>query len=88
VSEEDVACLSPDDPRFTPREAAALRFAELFAADHLAIGDHVLADLGRHFSAAEVVELGMFAALMLGSGRLTRVLRAYEDDDRAPVLDR
>ncbi|WP_432199083.1 carboxymuconolactone decarboxylase family protein [Streptomyces sp. bgisy027] len=86
VSEEDVACLSSDDPRFTAREAAALRFAELFAIDHLAVDDAVLGELHRHFTAAEIVELGMFAALMLGSGRLARVLRAYEDDDRPPVV--
>jgi alkylhydroperoxidase family enzyme len=88
VSDQDVACLSADDPRFTPREAAALRFAELFATDHRAIDDQVLAGLGRHFSAAEIVELGMFTALMLGAGRLAGVLRAYEDDDQAPVLGR
>ncbi|WP_046259493.1 carboxymuconolactone decarboxylase family protein [Streptomyces sp. WM6386] len=86
VSEEEVACLSADDPRFTAREAAALRFAELFAIDHLAVDDVVLGELNRHFTAAEIVELGMFAALMLGSGRLVRVLRAYEDDDRPPVI--
>ncbi|MGX1675503.1 carboxymuconolactone decarboxylase family protein [Streptomyces sp. NPDC055400] len=86
VSEEDVACLSADDPRYTAKEAAALRFAELFAMDHLAIDDDVLGELHRHFTAAEIVELGMFAALMLGSGRLARALRAYEDDERPPVI--
>ena len=87
VSEEDVACLSSDDERFTDRERAALRFAELFAVDHAAIDDQMFERLGAHFSNEEIVELGLFVALMLGNGRLTYVLRAYEHDEEAePVL--
>jgi len=85
VSEEEVSCLSSEDPRFTPRERAALRFAELFAGDHFAIDDTVFAELGRHFDVQEIVELGMFTALMLAGGRLTYVLRGYADDER-PAL--
>lgn len=80
VSEEDIACLSWDDPRFSPAEAAALHFAELFAADYFAIDEAIFTDLARHFTTAEIVELHMFAALMLAGGRMTYVLRGYPDD--------
>lgn len=78
VSETDIACLSSDDARFSPSERAALRYAELFASDPLAIDDTVFAELGQHFSTPEVVELNMFCALMLAGGRMTQAQRAYE----------
>ena len=86
VSEEDVACLSSDDARFSPREQAALRFAELFVTDHFAIDDAMFADLGRLFTKAEIIELGIQVSSALGGGRLAHVLRAYENDSRQPVL--
>jgi len=86
VTEEDVACLSPDDPRFNRREQLALKFAELFATDHFAIDDAMFAELGRHFSKAEIIELGFNVANALGGGRLAHVLRAYDNDELPPVL--
>ena len=83
VSEEDIACLSWDDPRFTPAEQAALRYAELFAGDYFAIDEDVYAELERHFSTAEIVELNLFAALMLAGGRMTYVQRGYPEDEGA-----
>lgn len=79
VSEEDIACLATDDARFSPGEQAALRYAELFTADYMAIGDAVFDTLKRHFSTPEIVELNMFCALMLAGGRMTYVQQAYED---------
>jgi alkylhydroperoxidase family enzyme len=38
VSETDVACLSSGGERFSPRERAALAFAEGFALNHQAMG--------------------------------------------------
>ena len=59
LSEAKVAALDDLESRvFTPRERIALRFAELL----------------RHFSEAEVIELGASAALNLGLGRLTAIL--------------
>lgn len=78
VSEADIACLSSDDARFSPAERAALRYAELFASDPLAIDDTVFAELGQYFSTPEVVELNMFCALMLAGGRMTQAQRTYE----------
>lgn len=76
VSEVEIACLSSDDERFSPRERAAIAFAEQFAVNHL---EADVADLPNWFSPAEIVELGMFTALMLGSGRLAHVLHAYDE---------
>lgn len=79
VSEEDIACLSADDVRFSPRERAALRYAEFFATDYMEIDDALFEALGRSFSTPEVVELNMFCALMLAGGRMTYVQQAYEE---------
>ncbi|SFC42430.1 carboxymuconolactone decarboxylase family protein [Massilia yuzhufengensis] len=78
VSDEDIACLSSSDARFSPAEQAALHYAELFAADYMAIGDALFDTLKLHFSTPEIVELHMFCALMLAGGRMTYVQQAYE----------
>jgi len=80
VSEDDIACLAHDDPRFSPAEQAALQYATLFAADYMAIGDDLFDTLKLHFSTAEIVELNMFCALMLAGGRMTYVQQAYAGD--------
>jgi alkylhydroperoxidase family enzyme len=79
VSDADVACLSADDARFTPAEQAALRYAELFAADPLAIDEATFDALKAHFDTPQIVELNMFCALMLAGGRMTQAQRAYEE---------
>jgi alkylhydroperoxidase family enzyme len=52
-------------------ERSALRFAELFTTDHLAIDDAVYDELREHFSEDELVELGLNCAIALGVGRLS-----------------
>ena len=86
VTEDDISCLGADDSRFSPAEQAALRYADLFATDWLAVDDATYEDLAAHFALEEVVELQMFCALMLAGGRLAYVQRAWGDDDRPPVL--
>jgi len=81
VSEADiVACSDWSDPRFTPPEQAALRFAELFAGDYFSLSDEVYDHLREHFSEDQIVELHLFSGLMLAGGRMTYVLKGYEDD--------
>lgn len=82
VTDEDVACLSSDDSRFTAREQAALRFADQLVIDHLAIDATFMAEIASTFTSEELVELGMFIVAMLGNGRLVRAFQAYEDPDR------
>lgn len=79
VSEDDIACLGSDDPRFSPAEQTALRYAELFAADYMAIDDLMFERLREYFTIPQIVELNMFCALMLAGGRMTYVQQAYED---------
>jgi alkylhydroperoxidase family enzyme len=82
VTEEDLACLSAEHPRFTAAERAALRYAELFAGDYFAIDEAVFARLAEYFATEQIVELNLYCALMLAGGRMTYVQRGYED---APV---
>ncbi len=77
VTEQDIACMATDSEYFTPAERAALRYAELFASDYLGIDDEHFSRLGAFFSTAQVVELGMYCALMLAGGRMTLVQQAY-----------
>ena len=82
VTEEDLACLSAEHPRFTAAERAALRYAELFAGDYFAIDEALFATLAEYFDTEQIVELNLYCALMLAGGRMTYVQRGY---DEAPV---
>jgi AhpD family alkylhydroperoxidase len=57
-------------PDLSEAERAALRYADLFATNHLAIDDAVYDDLRKYFDEGEIVELGLKCALCVGSGRL------------------
>jgi alkylhydroperoxidase family enzyme len=87
VSESDVECLTTDRDRFDPAERSAMDFAELLAADHLSIDRETIDRMRRHYTDAEVTEIAMFAALMIGSGRLAYALRAYPaaTDQEIPI---
>lgn len=75
LTEDKIQALSNlDSDRFTPRERAALRFADQMATDHLKIDDAAFAEVRRHFSEAEIVELGVSTAIFVGFGRLNTVL--------------
>jgi hypothetical protein len=54
----------------TEAERSALRFADLFATNHLAIDEAVYDDLRRHFTEAELVQIGYRCAHNLAVGRL------------------
>ncbi|AUX68317.1 carboxymuconolactone decarboxylase [Porphyrobacter sp. HT-58-2] len=60
-------------------EKAAIRYGELMATDHLAIDDAVYAELRRHFTEAQIVELGMTAAFFVGFGRLAATYHMVEE---------
>lgn len=65
------ALMEPEEAAYlTPAERAALRYADLMATDHFAIGDSVFEDLRRHFTQREIVELGCYIAICVGVGRL------------------
>lgn len=63
----------------TPAEKAAIRYGELMATDHLAIDDAVYGELRRHFTEAQIVELGMTVAFFVGFGRLAATWHMVEE---------
>jgi alkylhydroperoxidase family enzyme len=84
VSEADVvACSDWSDDRFAPPEQAALRFAELFAGDYFSLDEEIYDHLRQHFTEEQIVELHMFSGLMLAGGRMTYVLKGYEETTSA-----
>jgi AhpD family alkylhydroperoxidase len=68
-----------DAADLSERERVALRFADLFANEHLAIDDDVFAELRRHFDDGEIVELAMVCAHYVANGRLMAIMRVTED---------
>jgi AhpD family alkylhydroperoxidase len=60
-------------------EQLALRYADLFATNHLAIDDAMYSALGEHFTEGEIVELGLQVALFVGVGRLAATWHIVED---------
>ena len=80
--DEDVVCSleQPEEAEnLTPAERAALRFADLFATNHLAIDDAVYDDLRRYFTEGELVEIGINCALDVGVGRLAATWAVVDD---------
>jgi alkylhydroperoxidase family enzyme len=86
ISDDDLACLSSEDPRFSDLERLALRFAELFVLDHAAIDDDLMRSLGEQLTPEEIVELTMYCGLMLGSGRFAHVMRGWAHDEQPVVV--
>jgi alkylhydroperoxidase family enzyme len=79
---EDAVCSSErpaDAPDLSDAERAALKFADLFATNHLAIDDTVYDELRGHFTEDQLVELGVNCAIALGIGRLTATWDVTDD---------
>ena len=80
--DEDAVCSLErpvDADNLSAAERSALRFAELFATNHLAIDDAVYDDLRAHFGEDELVELGVHCAFALGFGRLSATWDVSDD---------
>jgi alkylhydroperoxidase family enzyme len=58
----------------SPRERVAIRFAEKLAVDHRKIDDAFWAELRRHFSEAEIVELVAHTTIYIGFGRFNDIV--------------
>lgn len=89
---EDLVCSleSPADaPDLSDAERAALRLADLFATDHLAVDGWLLDELREHFREKEVLELLFLCARTVGFGRMAAVLAVYDDlpDDPDTTAD-
>ena len=66
-------------PDLADAERAALRFADLFATNHLSIDESVYDGLRGHFTEDQLVALGMHCALCVGLGRLAATWHVIED---------
>jgi hypothetical protein len=86
ATEEAVACLSDPSPsqELSVRERLALDYLNLLATDHHRIDGEVYRRLAEHFTVAEVVELGMTCAHMIGTHRFLHTLDVYGDTE--PVI--
>jgi AhpD family alkylhydroperoxidase len=61
--------------RFSAREKAALHYADLFKqGEHAIDKDQVYAELAKHFSDEEIIELGLFCAEVDGVGKFVKSL--------------
>src|SRR5437899_489892 len=68
-----------DHPGFTERERAALGYAEMVTISPNDITDEQFAELRRHFSDREIVELTVQAAFENFRARVNRSLRIEDD---------
>jgi AhpD family alkylhydroperoxidase len=76
-----------DSTHFSAREKAALRYADLFkAGEHAIDKDEVYADLAKHFSDEEIIELGLFCAQVDGVGKFVKSLNVVSWEE-ACALD-
>src|ERR1700738_2606946 len=73
LTEDAVGALErpAEAPELSDAERTAVRFADLFATDHLSIDDSVYDGMRRYFTEDELVELGVHCAYAVGMGRLT-----------------
>jgi AhpD family alkylhydroperoxidase len=77
LTEETINALAAYETskHFTPREKAALRYANLFKqGEHAIDKDEVYRDLSEHFSDEEIIELGLLCAQTDGVGKLVKSL--------------
>ena len=79
---EDLVCSleKPHEaPGLTAPERLALSYADLMATNHLASNDAFYAELKKHFSEKEIVEIGSWCAICGGFGRLAATWDMTED---------
>src|SRR5580693_3134210 len=78
ITDEDVACLiAPGNSQLTEQERLAVEFLDLLSADHHAIDDEVYRQLGRVFTAAQIIELGFTCANSMGLHRFIHTLDVF-----------
>lgn len=86
---EDAVCSlerPADAPDLSPAERSALKFADLFATNHLAIDDSVYDELRTYFTEDELVELGVHCAINVGFGRMVASWAVVEQLPELNVL--
>ena len=75
LTEAKIAAINDESSDLlTPRERAAVRFAEKLAVDHHKVDDALWAEVRSHFSESEIIELVMNTTLFIGMGRFNEIL--------------
>jgi alkylhydroperoxidase family enzyme len=88
ITDEDVACLiAPGNSELTEQERLAVEFLDLLSADHHAIDDEVYRQLGRVFTAAQIVELGFTCANSMGLHRFIHTLDVFGTSEPVIAFD-
>jgi AhpD family alkylhydroperoxidase len=74
---------------FSTREKAALHYADLFKqGEHAIDKDKVYADLAKHFSDEEIIELGLFCAETDGVGKFVKSLNVLSWEEACELNPR
>ena len=66
-------------PNLSEREKAAIAYADISSTNHFAINEATFDELRKHFTEAEIVELGAFIAYFIGFGRLAAAWDMVEE---------
>ena len=75
ATEEKIAAINDETSALlTPRERAALKFAEKLAVDHQKVDEALWSELRDHFSEAEIIELVAHTTLYIGWGRFNEIV--------------
>jgi alkylhydroperoxidase family enzyme len=72
---------------YTEAEKAALRYVETFCVGAAHVTDDMVADLRRHFSEAEIIELSVLVAAMSGFASINVALNIAPDTEDLQVFD-
>jgi alkylhydroperoxidase family enzyme len=76
-----------ESDRYSPREKAALRYASAILWDANIADDALWAELDKHFTVPELVELGFFIALTLGQQRWIKTLGIRHGEFTLPLSE-
>ena len=76
LTEEQIGELSSyqDSTILTPRERAAVRYADVLAGDHTQASQELFDELRQHFTEPEIIDLGFRITAFVGFGRFIRAL--------------
>jgi alkylhydroperoxidase family enzyme len=72
---------------YTEAEKAALRYVETFCVGAMHVTDELVADLRRHFSPPEIIELSILVAAMSGFASINVALNIAPDTEELQVFD-
>ncbi len=88
LTEEQIGELSiyQDSTILTPRERAAVRYADVLAGDHTQASPELFDELRQHFTEPEIIDLGFRITAFVGYGRFIRAL-GLERGDVCPLSE-